>query len=116
VALDEIGRIAVPPEQLFQLVVAYPGEDAWIGNLVAVEMEDRQDRTVRGGVQELVRMPARGERSSLGFSVTDHAGHHQVGIVECRAISVRQGVTQLAAFMDRTRCFRGYMTWHSARG
>ena len=55
----------------------------------------------RRGVQELVRVPARRERSGLGLAVADHAGDEQVGVVERRAVRVRERVAELAALVDR---------------
>ena len=46
-------------------------------------------------------MPARRERSGFRFAIADHAGDDQIGIVERRAVSVRQRVTQFAALMNR---------------
>ena len=52
-------------------------------------------------VEELVAVPAGGQRPGLGLAVADDAGDDQVGVVEGRAVGVRQGVAQLAAFVDR---------------
>ena len=40
VPLDEIRRVAVAAEQLIQLLMADPRENARIGDLVAVEVQD----------------------------------------------------------------------------
>ena len=40
-----------------------------IGDLEAVQMKDRQHGPVGDGVEELVRMPRRGERAGLGLAV-----------------------------------------------
>ena len=61
-----------------------------IGDLVAVEVQDRQDRPVGRRVQELVGMPARRQRSGLRLAVADDAGDDQVGIVEGGAVGVRE--------------------------
>jgi hypothetical protein len=70
-------------------------------------MEDRQNRAVAGRVEELVRVPARGQRPGLGLAVPDDGGDHQLGVVEGGAVGVRQRVTQLAALVDRPRGLRG---------
>ena len=82
VAFDEIRRVAVAAEQLVQLLVADAREDVGIGDLVAVEVQDRQHRAVRRRVQELVRMPARRQRSGFRLAVADDAGDDQVR--DCR--------------------------------
>jgi hypothetical protein len=46
-------------------------------------------------------MPRGGERSGLRFAVADYARDDQFGIVERRAVRVRQAVAQLTAFVDR---------------
>src|ERR1035437_8094927 len=64
-------------------------------------MQDRQNRAIPGWGKELVGVPTRGERSGFGFAITDHATNDQVRVVECGAVSVRQGVPELAALVDR---------------
>jgi hypothetical protein len=86
VPFDEMRGVAVAPQQLVQLLVADPGEHGGIGDLVAVEVEDRQDRAVGDRVKELVGVPARRERPRLRFAVADHAGDDQVGVVEGRPV------------------------------
>ena len=46
-----------------QFVVADPGQHGRVGDLVAVEVQDRQDRAVADRVEELVRVPRRRERA-----------------------------------------------------
>ncbi len=106
VALDEIRRVAVAAKQCLELLVADAREDGRIGDLVAVEVEDRQHSAVADRVDELVGVPGGGERSGLGFAVADDAGDDQVGIVEAGAVGVRQAVAELAALMDGARGFR----------
>src|SRR6202035_4572080 len=65
-------------------------------------------------VQELVRMPCRREWTGLRLSVSDHACNHQRRIVEYGPERMTQGVSQLAALMNRSRAFRGCVTWDSA--
>ena len=77
-----------------------------IRDLVAVEVEDRQNRAVADRVDELVRMPGGGERPGLRLAVADDARDDQIGIVERRAVGVRQAVAELAALVDRARRLR----------
>ena len=106
VALDEMRRVAVAAQQMVELLVRNAREHGRIGDLVAVEMQDRQHRAVAHGIEELVRMPARRQRPGLGLAVADDAGDDQVGIVERRAVGVRQRVAELAALVDRARRLR----------
>ncbi|MGY3080095.1 hypothetical protein ACVWZZ_006503 [Bradyrhizobium sp. LM6.10] len=114
VALDEQRLVAEPVEEIADLFIAHPPEHGRIGNLVAVEMQDRQHRAVMGGIEELVGVPGRCERAGLGLAVADDTGDDQVGIVEGRAIGMHQRVTELAAFMDRARRFRRRVAGNAA--
>src|SRR5262249_50307769 len=78
------------------------GENAGIGNLVAVQVEYRQNRSVGCRVEKLVGMPTRGHGPGLCFAVADDTGNDQIGVIEGRSVGVREGVTELAAFVNRT--------------
>ena len=106
VALDEVGRIAHALEELPQFLLGDAGEEARVGDLVAVEVKDRQHAAVAGRVQELVAVPARRERPGLGLAVADDAGDDQVLVVEGRAIGMAQRIAEFAAFMNAARRFR----------
>ena len=99
VAFDEQRLVAIAEKQISHLVVAHPADHRRIGDLVAVEVQDRQHGAVMRRIQELVGMPGSGERTGFGLAVADHAGADQVGIVECGAIGMHQRVTEFAAFM-----------------
>ncbi len=60
-------------------------------------------------------MPARRERTRFRFPVADDARHDQLRIVERRAISVRQRIAELAAFMDRAGHFGRDVARHAIR-
>jgi hypothetical protein len=79
-----------------------PGEHTRIGDFVAVQMQDGKHHTIGERIEELVRMPRRGQRTGFRFPVADHSGHDQIGIVERRSIGMREGVTQFSAFMNRS--------------
>lgn len=44
--------------------------------------------------------------TTLGLTITNHAGHNQVGLVHDRTKRHRQSITQLSTLMDGTRRFR----------
>ena len=90
-------------------------EDRRVGDLVAVQMQDRQHRAVGRRVQEFVAVPRGRERPGFGLAVADHAGRDQVGIVEDRAIGMRQRIAEFTAFMNRTRRFGCSMARDAAR-
>src|SRR5579875_2232359 len=58
-------------------------------------------------------MPARGQRSGLCFAVSDNARDDQIRVVERGAIGMREGVTELAALMHRTRRLRCHVAGNS---
>ena len=103
VALDEVRLVAVAAQQLAQLVVRNAREHGRVRDLVAVQVQDRQDDAVALRVEELVRVPAGGERPGLRFAVADDAADEQVGVVERGAVGVHERVAELAALVDRAR-------------
>src|SRR4028118_1524234 len=70
-----------------------------VGDLVAVELQDRDDGAVPRRVDQLVDVPAGGERAGLGLAVADDAEDGEVGVVESGAIGVQQRVAELAALV-----------------
>ena len=114
-AFDEMRRVAIAAQQVIELLVADAGKHGGIGDLVAVEMQDRQDGAVPHRVQELVGMPARRQRSGLGLAVADNTGDDQIRIVERGAIGVREGIAKLAALMDGAWGFGCDVTGNAAR-
>ena len=113
VSADEMRLVAVAAQQLSQLVVADAREHRRIGDLPAVQVQDRQHRPIGRRIDELVRMPAGGERGRLRLAVADHAGDHEPRVVERRAPGVRQRVAQLAALVDRPRHLGRHMARHA---
>ena len=97
-ASDELVRlIAHAVEELVELFVGDAGQDGRVGDLVAVEVQDRQHDTVGARVDELVGLPAGGQRAGLSFAVADDGRDEQARVVHHSAVGVGQGVTQLAA-------------------
>src|SRR5215471_16787404 len=94
---------------MIQLFMADPGENAGIGDLVAVEVKDGQNRPVPRRIEEFVGMPARRQRSSFRFAVADDAGNDQIGVVEGCSVGVRDRIAELTAFVYRTWRLRRYV-------
>ena len=107
--LDEIRRPAVAAKELLELFAANAGEQGGIGNLVAVQMQNRQHGSVGGGIQKLVGMPGGGKRSGFRLAVANDAGDDEIGIVERRAERMAQRIAELAAFVDRARALRRHV-------
>jgi hypothetical protein len=115
VTLDEQRPPPAPLEQCTELAFRNPCEHGRVRDLVAVQVQDRQDGAVGAGAQELRSVPARRERPRLRLAVTDDARDQQVGIVERRAERVRERVAELAAFVDRARGLGRGVTRNAAR-
>ena len=114
IAGDQVWRVAVALQQRGQFLLADAGQHSRVGDLVPVEMEDRQDRAVADRVDELGGVPRRGQRPGLRFSVSDDTRHDQVRVVECRSVGVRERVPQLTALVDRSRHLRRHVTGNAA--
>ena len=97
---DKVRLVAVTVQQLLQLLVRHARGQRGVGDLVAVQVQDRQHGAVAHRVQELITVPARGERTSLGLAVADDAGDQEVGIVERCAVGVTQRVAELTTLVN----------------
>src|SRR5579871_5192209 len=113
VTFDEAGRPSAAAEKLIQFLAGNPGEDGRVGNLVAVEMQDRQDRAVGDWIEELVGMPRRGERPGFRLAIADDAGNEEIGIVEHRSERMAEGIAQLPALVDGAGALRRRMAGNS---
>ena len=115
IAFDEERLVAIAEKQMLRsLRRCIRAEDGRVGDLVAVQMQDRQHCAVMRRVQKLVGMPRCRQRSGFGFAVADHACADQIGIVEGGAIGMHQGIAEFAALIDRTGRFRRRMAWNAA--
>ena len=103
VALDDMWSPTVAPEEIWSSSSgANSRQHRRIGDLVSVQMENRQHRAVTNRIQELVRVPGCGERPGFRFAVAHHHADDQIGIIECRTKRMRDAVAQFAAFVDRS--------------
>src|SRR5260370_3588677 len=68
-------------------------------------MQDRQHSAIMYGIQELVRVTARGEGAGLGFSVANYTGHNKVWIIQCSPVCMQNRIPQFTTFVDRARSF-----------
>ena len=114
VALYEIGFPSAALEEVLNLLTGNTGEDRRVADLVAIQVQDRKNRAVRDGVQELVGLPGSSQRAGLRLAVADNHRRDQIRIVKDCSETVRDGVSQLAALIDGTRRLRravaGYAT------
>ena len=83
-----MGCVAVALHQVDEFLLADPCEHRRVGDLEAIEVQNRQDDAVADGVEELVGVPRRGQRAGFGLTVADHGEDQQVGVVERGAVGV----------------------------
>ncbi len=114
IALDEARGPAVAAEEALELLPGDAGQHRRVGDLVTVEMEDRQNGPIRGRIEELVAVPAGREGPGLGLAVADDAADQEIRVVEGRAEGVGQRVAELAALVDRARRFGRDVTGDAA--
>ena len=88
VSLHIVRLVTVAAQQLIELLMGDPREHGRVRDLVAVQVQDWEHGAVVHGVEELVGVPAGGERAGFGLAVADDTGHEQIGIVEGRAVGV----------------------------
>ena len=70
-SLDVIRRPAVAAQELVQFLRFDPREDGRVGDLVAVEVQDRQHRAVGDGIEKLVGLPRRRQRTGFRLAIAD---------------------------------------------
>ena len=114
-ALDLEHLVAVALEQTAHLGGVLASEDGRAGDLVAVEVQDRQDGTVARGVEEGDALPRALERARLGLTVADDGEREQVGVVHHRTEGVDEDVAELTALVDRPGRRDGDVARYAAR-
>ena len=114
IALHRVRRVPVAAQQRLELIVRDPGQHRRVGDLVTVQVQDRQHRPVPGRIEELIRVPAGSQRPGLGLAVADHARHEQVRVVERRPVGMHERVPELAALMDGARRLRRHVRGDAA--
>jgi hypothetical protein len=91
----------VAAQQGEHVALGRAAEHRGTGDLVLVEVQDRQHGTVVGGVEEADPLPRALQRGGLRLAVADDAGDEQVGVVERGTEGVDERVPELAALVDR---------------
>src|SRR6516164_4838325 len=102
----KIRRVTVADEQRFQLFMTNAGQQRRGINLVAIEVQDGQHGPICDRVEELVAVPARGQRPRLCFAITHHHERYQVWSFVDSPVSVRGAVAQFTSLMDASGRFR----------
>ena len=79
-------------------------------------MQNGQNRPITHRVQKINALPGAFKRSGLGFSIPNHRGDDQIGVVESGAKGVRKDIAQLASFVNGARCGHTDVAGNTARG
>ena len=114
VPLHVVRFVPESAQQRVEFISVDPRQHRGVGNLVAVEVQDRQHGAVAHRVDELVRVPRGRERTGLRLTVADHGCDDQLGVVERGAIGMRKCVTEFPALMDRPRCLGRHVAGNTA--
>ena len=115
VTADEDGLPALARQERRDVVVTAPAEDCGTGDLCAVEVQDRQHRTITGRIEERRDLPRAGQGAGLGLTVADDTRDHQIGAVEGGARGMDECVPEFAALVDRTRCLHTHVARDTTR-
>ena len=104
-----------PAEQLGELLAADTSEHRGVGDLVAVQVQDRQTAPSPTGSRNLFEChaAASGPVSASPSPITQ--ARPRVGIVERGAEGVAQRIAELPAFVDRSRRLGRNVTRYAAR-
>ena len=103
VAFHKVGRPAAASQELLQFLVLDAGQDGRIADLVAIQVQDRQHRSVANRVEKLVGLPGGRQGTRFRFAIANHARNDQPGIVERGAEGMADRVPEFAAFVNRPR-------------
>src|SRR5690349_7010285 len=92
-----------------------PRQDRGPGDLITVEMQDRNHGAIRCRDKEFVGMPTSDERTGFRFTISDDATRDEIRIIKHGSVGVEERVTQLTTLVNRAERLRRRMTWDAAR-
>ena len=104
VALDKVDVVTVGFESPWHVLIAVAAHHGRPGDLVAVQVEDRQHCAVADRIEELDAFPGPFERPGLRLAIPDDGDGDQIRVIEGRAEGVREDVAELAALVNRAGC------------
>ena len=105
--------VSVSAHQALQLGMRNSREHGGIGDLVAVEVQDRKHRAIGGGVEEFIGVPAGCQRSSLSLAIANDASDDQVGIVEGSAKRMDERIAKFATLVNGSGRLRRYVAGYA---
>src|SRR5438093_3766345 len=77
-------------------------------------MQNRKHSSIACRIEKFIGMPTRRQWPCLAFAVSHNAARQEIRIVEDCAVRVHQGITQFAAFMDRSWRLGGNMAGNTS--
>jgi hypothetical protein len=115
ISVDKVNVITVSFEELLDILISVPAQHGGPGNLVAIQVEDRQHDAVVDRVQKLDALPRAFERSRLRLAITDYCDGDEVRIIEYGAKGVRENVAEFAALVNRPGSLDAGVAWDASR-
>ena len=97
ITADFTGGISEAPEVRSELVRRETREHRRTGQLVAIQVQDRQDGAIGRRVEHVDGLPRCAQRSGFGLAVADQARDEELGIVQRDAEGVGEGIAELSA-------------------
>ena len=115
VAGDDVDVVTVAAEEAPYRLVALTTEDGRAGDLVSVQVEDGQHRTIPRRVEEVDALPRALEWPRFGLAISDHGDREEVRVVEDGPEGVHEDVAELAALVDGAGRRHAHVARHAAR-
>src|ERR1700685_871830 len=85
-----------------------------IRDLIAVQVQHGKHSSIANRIQKFIRMPRGSQRTALGLTVTHGHSNNEIRIIERGTVGMRDGITQLAAFVNRSGSCRSAVRTDSA--
>src|SRR5262249_12163553 len=101
--LNEVGFVSISLEKACECLVGETPKHGRVSDLVTIQMEDWQDRSIRFRIQKFVRVPACRQRPRFALTVADDAAGQQIRIVEDRAEGMHERIAKLSTFVYGSR-------------
>src|SRR5438093_1093660 len=112
---DDVDVVTVAEEEAPYRLVRLTTEDGRAGDLVSVQVEDGQHRTIPRRVEEVDALPRALEWPRFGLAISDHGDREEVRVVEDGPEGVHEDVAELAALVDGAGRRHAHVARHAAR-
>ena len=106
-ALHQDRLPAVAAHQAGEFLRRDPRQDCWVGDLVAVQVQHRQNGTITAWIDEFIYVPGCCQWTGFSFPITNTGECNQFRVIKNCSAGMGEHITQFTAFMDRSGGFRG---------